>query len=115
MSKILGDSLGQEESDLFEFRKSQSFEELLKEVAAERVVSLSKIGTEVDLREFLTESAGNDSGTLVFIVGGFAYGHFEKKVIESSDEIISISSYSLPAHVVTSRLTYELERKAHTS
>ena len=111
VSKILSNEMGKDESRLFNLRRSQSFEELLEEIQASNVVSLTKIGKPTDLRELISHNTGLSSqGKNAWIVGGFAFGHFQDEVIEASDYIISISSYSLPSHVVTARLTYELER-----
>jgi rRNA small subunit pseudouridine methyltransferase Nep1 len=111
VSKILSNEVGKDESRLFNLRRSQLFDELLEEIRPSNVVSLTKIGKPTDLREFLSHDTGLLSqGKNAWIVGGFAFGHFQDKVIESSDHVISISSYPLPSHVVTARLTYELER-----
>jgi rRNA pseudouridine-1189 N-methylase Emg1 (Nep1/Mra1 family) len=47
--------------------------------------------------------------TKIWIVGGFARGHFEASLLKLADYTVSISPDSLPAHVVTARLTYDLE------
>ena len=109
VSKILLEEIGKEEEKLFRLERNQSIEQLLKEIGPSSVISLTRLGKPTDLREFLSANS-SDNQTRVWIVGGFAFGHFVEEVIEFSDDLFSISSYPLPAHVVTARLVYELER-----
>jgi rRNA small subunit pseudouridine methyltransferase Nep1 len=44
------------------------------------------------------------------VVGGFPRGHFSKEVLESVDELLRIDSRPLEAHVVASRVVYEIEK-----
>jgi rRNA small subunit pseudouridine methyltransferase Nep1 len=44
------------------------------------------------------------------IVGGFPHGHFSKEVLASVDELDRIDSRPLEAHVVASRVVYEIEK-----
>ncbi len=44
------------------------------------------------------------------IVGGFPHGHFSKEVLTSVDELNRIDSRPLEAHVVASRVVYEIEK-----
>ena len=46
----------------------------------------------------------------VFIVGGFAKGHFGADKRKLMDNLFSISRYSLNAHIVTARILYETEK-----
>lgn len=110
ISKILSDEMGDDEEKLFSFKRSQSFTKLLEEIGPTEVVCLTKMGRQVDLRDFVALDSGHVSERNVWVVGGFAFGHFTDEVIESSEQVVSISSHSLPAHVVTARLCYELER-----
>ncbi|HEY6282563.1 MAG TPA: ribosome biogenesis protein [Nitrososphaerales archaeon] len=44
------------------------------------------------------------------IVGGFPHGHFSKEVLASADELVRIDTRPLEAHVVASRVVYEIEK-----
>ena len=84
---------------------------LLKSLNPSKVLCLSAEGIRRDLNDVvsnLTRELPNNS--CVWVVGGFAHGHFSDEVKRLADDLISISSYSLPAHVVTARLSYEIER-----
>jgi len=45
------------------------------------------------------------------VIGGFAKGHFSKDIESCLEKKYSISNFSLEAHVVTSRILYEYEKK----
>ncbi|MEM3507302.1 MAG: hypothetical protein QXT31_06595, partial [Candidatus Bathyarchaeia archaeon] len=44
------------------------------------------------------------------LIGGFPHGHFSKRIINISDEIIKIDNEGLNTWTVASRLVYEFER-----
>jgi len=46
------------------------------------------------------------------VVGGFPHGHFTKEVIDSVDQLVRIDVRPLEAHVVASRVVYEIEKAA---
>ena len=111
MSKILRNEAGTDESRLFEYRDSQSMEKLLESLNPSRILCLSTEGIRRDLNEVVTELAREvPDNSFAWIVGGFSRGHFSEEVKRLADAVISISSFSLAAHVVTARLSYEIER-----
>jgi len=111
MSKILTNASGPSENVLFENKGVLEFKELVKSIEPRRTYCLSLEGVLKDLHEFVAKSSSIDDGlTCLWIIGGFARGHFNEDVKSLANEIISISDRSLPAHVVTARLTYEIER-----
>ncbi len=99
-----------EGNELIRLRGTEKIDQFLSRFTNRKVVALSRIGEPVKLRKFVHEilSMGNGE-TKIWIVGGFARGHFEASLLKLADYIVSISRDSLPAHVVTARLTYDLE------
>jgi rRNA small subunit pseudouridine methyltransferase Nep1 len=111
MSKILRKKIGPSERDLFENRGVQKMKELVQSLNPSNTFCLSIEGVAKDLHEFVRKSnPEDDRSTRLWIIGGFARGHFNEDVKALSDEIISISDRPLPAHVVSARLSYEIER-----
>ncbi len=111
MSKILANEIGEEESRLFDFNGAETIKDLLDRLDPTLVVALTKSGTLVDLRDALGSLSASLTERIVWLVGGFPHGHFQPTLLELSDRVISISEFSLPAHVVTARLSYEIERR----
>ena len=109
IAKILAGEMREEDSKLFDHVKSQSFKELISIISPSIVISFSTEGTPRDLRGFVSNILRNNQTQIAWVIGGFARGHFGDQVKEYSDQIISISPHSLPSHVVSSRLSYELE------
>ncbi len=73
----------------------------------EKVVLFSSRGRLVDLRRFFETG---DHERCVYLIGAYAKGPPRKRVLELSDEVISIYPKMLAAWVVASRAIYELER-----
>ena len=119
MSKILSGEITQREKKLFRFTKNQSFESLISELKPKMIVGFSSIGPRATLESIVASSLAEieekgetDSPSgILWVVGGFPFGHFKPEVAARFDHICSISQFSLPAHVVTARLCYELERE----
>jgi rRNA small subunit pseudouridine methyltransferase Nep1 len=111
MSKILRGDMGPAEERLFAVRAYCESRDLVKSLKAKCVFCLSTQGVLGDLRDYVAKIK-NEAGdsTSVWIVGGFARGHLSEEVKSLADEVISISDRPLPAHVVTARLSYEIER-----
>jgi rRNA small subunit pseudouridine methyltransferase Nep1 len=108
MAKLLSGKYGDEEKKLFAVEKDRSFRDLTNIEKLDKVISFSSRGSFSSLRNLVANELGNEKRT-AWIVGGFPHGHFSDVVIELSDMVVSISRKSLPAHVVTARLCYELE------
>ena len=106
MSKILSGSIGKEEESLFHVQRDQTFGDLISTLACEKVVAFSKTGKNSSLKLLVQSHKG---ARTAWIIGGFAHGHLGEKTISLADMVVSISNFSLPAHVVSSRLAYELE------
>jgi len=110
MSKVLSGTSGEAERKLFNFQPDQSFDVLMEKLAPDSLVCLTKEGIEKDVKGIVGEMLHReDPKRIAWIVGGFPRGHFDEDVKSVADKVVSISSYSLSAHVVTARLCYELE------
>jgi rRNA small subunit pseudouridine methyltransferase Nep1 len=108
MSKVLAGKQEDKEKGLFLFKEDETLQELVGSLDVSTVISFSSKGILTDLSQIVRENAS--SGRKAWIVGGFPHGHFSDHVRALSNQTISISESSLPAHVVTARLSYELER-----
>jgi rRNA small subunit pseudouridine methyltransferase Nep1 len=110
MSKVLRNEIGPAEKELFENAGVIETQDLIKSLEAETVICLSTEGILKNLRNYLSSSKSEgNSSTHLWLVGGFAKGHFEENVKRLANELISISDRSLAAHVVTARVSYEIE------
>jgi len=45
------------------------------------------------------------------VIGGFAKGHYTPATSEALSKVYSVAGESLGAHVIVSRMIYELEKK----
>jgi rRNA small subunit pseudouridine methyltransferase Nep1 len=109
MSKLLSGYSGSEESKLFGSKPNQSFRDLIESLRVDTAVALTRQGRLMDLQQTVTRELSL-SKKIAWIVGGFAHGSFDSEVQRTCDEMVAISDMSLPAHVVTARLCYELEK-----
>lgn len=110
MSKILRNDLGPSERYLFDFKANTSTGNLIKLLRPGKVICLTTQGVIKDLSRVVAETSDDEKSTCAWFVGGFARGHFSEETKSLADELIAISNYKLPAHVVTARLSYEIER-----
>jgi rRNA small subunit pseudouridine methyltransferase Nep1 len=110
MSKLLRKDSGTAERNLFQSSIVQGTPELFKSMDPEEISCLSTQGIVRDLQGYVSRKKRNNRKTQVWVVGGFARGHFNEEVKALANDMLSISDRSLPAHVVTARLSYELER-----
>ena len=84
------------------------FRDLVRRTSAGMVFGLSVQGKQKELAELASEVAKAKNPCVV--VGGFPHGHFSKEVLASLDELDRIDARPLEAHVVASRLAYEVEK-----
>jgi rRNA small subunit pseudouridine methyltransferase Nep1 len=85
-----------------------TFEELVQELAPERVVGLSSAGVQSTAQEVVSKNIDRDS--CMFVVGAFPKGHFAEKTTQLFNCTYSIHESGLEAHVVIARLLYECEK-----
>jgi rRNA small subunit pseudouridine methyltransferase Nep1 len=90
--------------------KDMTLEQLLRIIKPDEIIGFSTTGTTGRLEQILAKNLINIKGHYAFIVGGFQSGHFSEQSLKNMAKIFSISRYSLEAHVVISRLTYECEK-----
>lgn len=87
-----------------------SLEDLLNRIKPSIVIGLSSIGKESSNEKVASYALRFENP--VFIVGGFAKGHFRVEKRKLMDNLFSISKYTLDAHIVTARILYEAEKIA---
>ena len=114
MSKVLRKQQGVAEKKLFEDSGEKETREILKSLGQDQMFCLTTQGVLKDLRDFVSSHKDGKRTTTVWMVGGFARGHFTEEVKGLANDLISISDHPLAAHVVTARLSYELERSKMT-
>lgn len=95
------------EGDLIKVRRMGA-KELVRSVQADRVFGLSVQGRLSTAEDLAARVA--DARSPCIIVGGFPRGHFSKETMEGIDELVRIDARPLEAHVVASRLVYEVEK-----
>jgi len=111
MSKILRGHAGSAENRLFEYDGKRKIAEILEPLKPGRVFCLSTQGVLRNLHHFIQKEHSQERDLeSLWIVGGFARGHFDEEVKSLSNDMISISELPLAAHVVTARLSYEIEQ-----
>lgn len=84
--------------------------EVLSGVSPDAVVGLSVQGKMTGLRSLAERLALKGNPTVV--VGGFAHGHFSPRTLKAIGSLERVDPKPLEAHVVASRLVYEVERAA---
>ena len=109
ISKVLTERQVESEKTYFALKKDQSLKELLSSLSVDETISLSSKGIPADLSILIAETNSKKQST-AWVVGGFAHGNFNESSRNLFNRIVSISDSSLPAHVVTARLCYELEK-----
>jgi rRNA small subunit pseudouridine methyltransferase Nep1 len=85
-----------------------TFTDLLRSIAAERVVGLSTTGVRSTAEKVACICA--DVENCAFVVGGFPRGRFAESTTRQLGPVYSISEIGLEAHVVIARLVYECEK-----
>ena len=88
--------------------RQMKFKELIGTTGAGRTVALSVQGRNGTSEEIARELSGARNPCV--IVGGFPHGHFTKAVLDQVDELVRIDARPLEAHVVASRVVYEVEK-----
>ena len=104
MEKILVEESG---AELVEFEKG-NLKDLLNRIEPDLVCGLSVQGKSTRLPDLASRLAS--IGRPCVLVGGFSNGHFTKETLQFVDELVRIDERPLEAHVVASRLVYEVEK-----
>jgi rRNA small subunit pseudouridine methyltransferase Nep1 len=79
-----------------------------KKLGCDLILGLSVQGKQEDAEAFATRVAPAKNPCV--LVGGFPRGHFSKEVLTAADELVRIDLRPLEAHVVASRVVYEIEK-----
>ena len=82
--------------------------DLVRRISSDLVVGLSVQGKQLSMEELAQMTSSVKEPTV--LVGGFPHGHFAPETISACDQLIRIHSKPLEAHVVASRLLYEVEK-----
>ena len=82
--------------------------ELAGRLGAGPVVGLSVQGKKTEIGE-LARSMAAAKGPMI-LVGGFPHGHFSPETLGALDQLVRIHQRPLEAHVVVSRVLYEMEK-----
>ena len=88
--------------------RSMDVKDLVKKVSSDEVFGLSVQGRMTPLEELAKEVAAAKNPSV--IVGGFPRGHFSPETISVMDHFLRIGARPLEAHVVASRVIYEVEK-----
>ncbi len=88
--------------------QTMGVKELVRGIAADVVFGLSVQGKMMPLEEFAKVVSVTENPCV--IVGGFPHGHFSKETLSAVDQLVRIHAKPLEAHVVTSRVIYEVEK-----
>ena len=87
---------------------SMGVKELVRMISSDEMIGLSVQGKMTSLEDLAKRviAAKNPS----VIVGGFPHGHFSPGTLSVMDQLVRIDARPLEAHVVASRMIYEVER-----
>jgi len=89
---------------------SMGIKELVGMVSSDEVYGLSVQGKTMSPEELAKMVIGSKNPSV--IVGGFPHGHFSTETLSVLDHLVRIDAKPLEAHVVASRVVYELEKAA---
>lgn len=90
--------------------EKMNFEDLVKRIDPEQVIGLSSEGIESSYQQLAIETTEETC----LVVGGHPKGEFSKDVSKFFDRTISVDRNPLEAHVIISRILYELEKRIIT-
>ena len=85
-----------------------SLSALVKTLNADLVIGLSILGKSESLEDTAALIATKKAPTI--LIGGFPRGHFSPPMLKAVDQLVRVDERSLDAHVVASRLIYEVEK-----
>jgi rRNA small subunit pseudouridine methyltransferase Nep1 len=87
--------------------------DLVESIESDRVIGLTTLGRDMPMDELATTISAAKNPSVV--IGGFPRGHFSRKTSEAIDELVRIDERHLDAHVVASRVIYEVEKRTRTN
>ncbi len=80
--------------------------DLLRELALDTVVALSRRGGPVPIHQVLSRLSGRD---MAFMVGAFQKGAFSPRVRALAHRVVSLGPYPLSTHVAVCKVLHEVE------
>ena len=86
------------------------FDDLLKKIMPRQVIGLSSKGSPSSYQVL----AGEVEEDACIVGGGFSKGQFSSSVSKNFDRTVSVDRSPLEAHVIISRMLYELEKRIIT-
>jgi rRNA small subunit pseudouridine methyltransferase Nep1 len=87
---------------------SLGVKELVRTISSDEVTGLSVQGKMTSIEELVRRVTIAQSPSV--IVGGFPHGHFSPETLSVMDQLVRIDPRPLEAHVVASRVIYEVEK-----
>jgi rRNA small subunit pseudouridine methyltransferase Nep1 len=87
---------------------SMTLRDLVKKISATAVFGLSVQGKPVPVKELAQMITASRNPSIV--IGGFPHGHFSSETLSVLERLVRIHARSLEAHVVASRVVYEVEK-----
>jgi rRNA small subunit pseudouridine methyltransferase Nep1 len=88
--------------------KESTIDSLIDRVNPSIMIGLSRYGVPKGAEYVACSTAGSSDACIV--IGGFPRGTFRESTTKLFTEMVSISDYSLEAHVVAARVLYEVEK-----
>ena len=86
---------------------SMDIKELIRKISTDKVYGLTVQGKMTPLEELAEMITANKNPCIM--VGGFPHGHFSTETLSAMDQLVRINARPLEAHVVASRVIYEVE------
>ena len=87
---------------------SMGIKELVRRISASEAYGLTVQGKMTPLEELAKIIAASENPCIT--VGGFPHGHFSPETLSAMDQLVRINARPLEAHVVASRVIYEVEK-----
>lgn len=106
MTALFRDGIVKSDDNVLLEMRDGTMEQLVRQVAPEKVVGLSSAGVQSSAQQVVSKNAGD----MMFVIGAFPKGHFSEKTTQLFSCTYSIENMGLEAHVVIARLLYECEK-----
>ena len=90
-----------------------SVKELLRMISSDETIGLSVQGKMMSLEELAKKVTAAKNPSV--IIGGFPHGHFSPGTLSVVDQLVRVDARPLEAHVVASRVIYEVEKAQASS
>jgi rRNA small subunit pseudouridine methyltransferase Nep1 len=88
--------------------RSMNVKDLARRIPSNAVFGLSVQGRQMLVEELAKMISASRNPSVV--IGGFPHGHFSAETLSALDQLVRIHARPLEAHVVASRVAYEVEK-----